>query len=94
MSRIQKDDALIAAAMEELDAAEKETGTIIQVPKQTSIHGGNCEAGVIAWREKWAGGRDIVPAREMLTIAANCRDQVSRVVLGVRNAIKLALEAK
>lgn len=88
--RKQKDDQLLAVALAELDAFEERTGIAVEVPAHVSTAAGNCAPGVVEWRAKHAGGREVIPARELLTIAAECRDQISRVVLGVRRAIKLA----
>jgi len=87
MTREEKDNQLLAAAFEELDAHEAKTGQVVDVHIDISNAAGNCMSGVLEWRKKWAGGREVVSARELLQIAAQCRDQISRVVLGVRKAI-------
>jgi len=87
VERRAKDDAILAAVTSELDAFEHATGKTVDVTVKDSTDGGNCESGVIAWRKKNAAGRESVPAREMLQIAAESRDQVSRAVRGVRRAI-------
>lgn len=87
VGRRAKDDTILEIMTAELDAFERATGKTVDVTVKDSTDGGNCEAGVVAWRKKNAGGRASVPAREMLQIAAEGRDQVSRVVLGIRRAI-------
>jgi post-segregation antitoxin (ccd killing protein) len=89
-TRRDKDDALLAEITAELDAYESATGKTVNVSIDDSVAAGNCREGVVAWRAKNAGGRESVPAREMLQLAAANRDQVSRVVLGVRKALKRA----
>lgn len=85
--RIAKDDATLAAMTAELDTFEATYGPV-NVTVADSVAAGNCESGVIAWRAANAGGRVTIPAREMLAAAAESRDQISRVVLGIRRAMK------
>jgi len=86
-ARRDKDDLILATVTAELHSFEFSTGMTVEVSIADSVAGGNCESGVVAWRAKNAGGRTSVPAREMLEIAGKSRDQISRVVLGIRRAI-------
>lgn len=87
--RIAKDDATLAAMTAELDAFEAKRGPV-DVTVADSVAAGNCESGVIAWRKKNIGGdgTQYVSARAMLEVAAQGRDQISRVVLGIRKAMQ------
>jgi hypothetical protein len=87
--RIAKDDDTLAAMTAELDAFEEQYGPVT-VSVADSVAAGNCESGVTAWRKKNIGGDGTqkVTARAMLEVAASGRDQISRVVLGIRRAMK------
>jgi hypothetical protein len=87
--RIAKDDSILASMTVELDAYEATHGPVT-VTVADSVAAGNCEAGVIAWRKANMGGDGTqkVSAREMLRVAAQSRDQISRVVLGIRRAMR------
>jgi hypothetical protein len=85
--RTAKDDATLTAMTEELDTFEAKYGPVY-VTIADSVAAGNCESGVIAWRKENVDGKVIVSAREMLEVAAEGRDQISRVVLGIRRAMR------
>ena len=87
--RVAKDDGTLASMTAELDAFEAQYGPVT-VSVADSVAAGNCESGVIAWRKKNIGGDGTqkVSAREMLEVAATGRDQISRVMLGIRRAMR------